>query len=195
MRYLLYTLRAVSGVDLRYLLYTLRAVSGCGVTIQFEKYKELINNSRNKTNSKNVRCNTLLFCVIDILSNTGSAMMSMQYEPMVSRYGSLPIAVASSSISRGKSNCGKVAIAACGNYPKGYTCYLTDSMARGHLSGGVPFLYDDPSMDSVLKPLLMHSFGGGEMGTRKIQFSARCTPIVTCNEFVIEKLATADERL
>ena len=43
--------------------------------------------------------------------------------------------------------------------------YLTDSMARGYLSGALPFLYDDPSNDTVLKPLLMNSFGGTEMGS------------------------------
>lgn len=110
------------------------------------------------------------------------------------RFGSVGIAVATSSISRGKTNCGKLAVAMTGNYPKGCVGYLTDSMARGYLGGALPFLYDDPSNDSVLKPLLMNSFGGSEMGTRRAQFSARCTPIVTCNEFVVESLARADER-
>ena len=67
-------------------------------------------------------------------------------------------------------------------------------MARAHLSGSLPFLYDDPSNDTVLKPMLMNSFGGSEIGTRRVQFSARCSPIVTCNEFVIESLSRADER-
>lgn len=119
----------------------------------------------------------------------------MQYEVIIGRFGSVAIAIATSTISRGKSNCGKLAVAACGNFPKGCTGYLTDSMARGHLSGALPFLYDDPSSDSVLKPLLMNSFGGAEIGTRRSQFSARCTPIITCNEFVIERLSKADDRL
>ena len=118
----------------------------------------------------------------------------MRYESMLARCGSLGIAVATSAISRGKTNCAKVAIAMCGNYPKGCTGYLTESMARVHLSGALPFLYDDPNSDLVLKPLLMHSFGGAEMGTRRAQFSARCSPVVTCNEFVIESLAKADDR-
>ena len=67
-------------------------------------------------------------------------------------------------------------------------------MARGHLSGALPFLYDDPSSDTVLKPLLMNSFGGTEIGTRRAQYAARCSPIVTCNEFVIESLSRADDR-
>ena len=118
----------------------------------------------------------------------------MRHESMLARCGSMGIAVATSTISRGKTNCAKVAVAMCGNYPKGCTGYLTESMARVHLSGALPFLYDDPNSDLVLKPLLMHSFGGAEMGTRRAQFSARCSPLVTCNEFVIESLAKADDR-
>lgn len=119
----------------------------------------------------------------------------MHYESILTRCSSVGIAVATSSISRGKTNCAKLAVAMCGNYPKGCTGYLTDSMARSFLGGALPFLYDDPSSDTVLKPLLMNSFGGTEIGTRRGQFSARCSPIVTCNEFVIEGLATSDDRL
>lgn len=118
----------------------------------------------------------------------------MHYEAIMSRCGAVGIVVATSSISRGKTNCAKAAISMCGNYPKGCTGFLTDSMARSHLGGALPFLYDDPSNDSVLKPLLMNSFGGVEMGTRRAQFSARCSPIVTCNEFVIDNLSKADDR-
>lgn len=123
-----------------------------------------------------------------------SAVMSMHYGTVIGRCGSVGIAVATSSISRGKTNCAKLAVAMCGNYPKGCAGYLTDSMARGYLSGGLPFVYDDPSNDAVLKPLLINSFGGSEIGTRRLQFAARCTPIVTCNEFVLESLARADDR-
>ena len=74
----------------------------------------------------------------------------------------------------------------CGNYPKGCTGYLTDRMARGHLhvhvSGALPSLYDDSSTDTTLNTL-MNSFGGTEIGTHRAQCSARCSPIVTCNEF------------
>ena len=133
-------------------------------------------------------CFTLLFL------HVGAGIISLRYEAIQARCGSVGIAVASSSISRGKSICAKIAIATCGNYPKGCTGYLSESMARSHLSGALPFLYDDPSTDAVLKPLLMHSFGGQEMGTRRAQFSARCSPLVTCNEFVMEALSRADER-
>lgn len=130
-----------------------------------------------------------------VLNYPAAGTISMHYESMLARCGSVGIAVATSSISRGKTNCAKLAVGMCGNYPKGCMGYLTDSMARGHLSGALPFLYDDPSTDSVLKPLLMNSFGGTEIGTRRAHFSARCCPVVTCNEFVIESLSKADDRL
>ena len=83
----------------------------------------------------------------------GAACISLQYDAMLQRFQSIGIHVAVSSISRGKTNCAKVALAAVGNYPKGYTIYLTDSLARSYLGGALPFIYDDPSSDRVLKPL------------------------------------------
>ena len=115
-------------------------------------------------------------------------------ETMQRRFGSVGIHLAVSSISRGKSNCAKVAIAVAGNYPKGVVSHLTDSTARSYLSGALPFLYDDPSCDNVLKPMLMNSFSGAEMSTQKQQFSARCCPIVTANEFLLDELVKADKR-
>ena len=99
-----------------------------------------------------------------------------------------------SSISRGKSNCSKVAIAMCGNYPKGCISHLSESHARAYLASGLPFLYDDPSSDTVLKPLLMNAFGGAEMATSRNQLVANCGPLVTANEYIIEQLSISDER-
>ena len=118
----------------------------------------------------------------------------MHHEVMLSLCGSVGVPMATSSISRGKTNLAKLAVGVCGNYPKGCLTYLTDSMARGHLSGALPFLYDDPSDDTVLKPLLMNAFGGTDIGTRRAQFTPRCTPLITCNEHVIESLSQADDR-
>ena len=121
-------------------------------------------------------------------------MISMVYSSIIKRVGSVAIPIAFSSISRGKSNCSKVAIAMCGNYPKGCVIHLSESHARSYLSSGLPFLYDDPSSDTVLKPLLMNAFGGAEMGTSRNQHAANCGPIVTANEYIIEQLSLADER-
>jgi len=94
---------------------------------------------------------------------TGAAIISMFTEAVQCRFGAVGIHLAVSSISRGKSNCAKVAVAMAGNFPKGVVSHLTDSAARSYLSGALPFLYDDPTHDDVLKPLLMNSFGAVEM--------------------------------
>ena len=44
--------------------------------------------------------------------------------------------MAVSAVSRGKSNCAKVAIAALGNYSSGFTVHLTKSMSRSNLGVG-----------------------------------------------------------
>ncbi len=108
--------------------------------------------------------------------------------------GSVGIHIALSPVSRGKSNCAKVAIAMAGNYPKGCAIHLTDSMARAYLGGAVPFVYDDPSDDKVLKTVLMNAFGGAGMMTQRQQHPSRCSPIVTANEDVIGDLKKADRR-
>ncbi len=121
-------------------------------------------------------------------------MISMFSEAMQRRFGAVGIHLAVSPVSRGKSNCAKVAVAVAGNYPKGVVTLLTDSRARTYLSGSLPFVYDDPTCDTVLKPLLMNSFGGAEMSTQRQQFSARCSPLVTANVSVVEELVKADRR-
>ena len=134
-------------------------------------------------------------CAIDHNNNClGAAVISMFSEAIQSRFGAVGIHLAVSSISRGKSNCAKVAIATAGNYPKGVVSHLTDSAARSYLSGALPFLYDDPTRDDVLKPLLMNSFGAGEMSTHRQKLSARCVPLITCNEHILDELLKADQR-
>ena len=135
-----------------------------------------------------------VFLALCPFTSLGAAIISMMYDAVIRRVGSVAIPIVYSSISRGKSNCSKVAIALCGNYPKGYTIHLTESHARSYLSGGLPFLYDDPSSDTVLKPLLMNAFSGAEMGTTKRQSVAHCSPLVTANEHIIQKLSQADDR-
>ncbi len=117
-------------------------------------------------------------------------MLSLVYESVISRFGALALHVAVGKVSRGKSNATKLAIAACCNYPKGYMQSMTESLARTFLQGALPFAYDDPDNEDILKPLLMNSFGGSEMGTSREQFSARCSPLSTANTEIIEHLST-----
>ena len=98
--------------------------------------------------------------------------------------------MAVSAVRRGKSNCAKVAIAALGNYPSGFTVHLTKSMSRSYLGGGLLFLYDDPSNVDVLKEILIDAFGGARMSDQHKDQSAHCTPLVTVNEFVVDDLMT-----
>lgn len=67
---------------------------------------------------------------------------------------------------------------------------LTVSLAKDLLRGGLPFAFDDPDNDDILKPLLMNCFGGAEMGTSKDQFSARCSPLATANYNIVEDLSS-----
>ena len=75
------------------------------------------------------------------------------HKKIIKKVGPVAITIAHSNISRGKSNCTKVATATCGNYPKGYVIHLSKSHARSCLASGLLFVYDDPSSDTVLKQL------------------------------------------
>ena len=51
-------------------------------------------------------------------------------------------------------------------------------MARSFLSSALPSIYDDPSDDRVLKPLLINSFEGTKIGTQHTQFQRdACFPM------------------
>ena len=112
------------------------------------------------------------------------------YEDIIAKFGALALHVAVGEVSRGKTNATKLAIAACCNFPRGHLQYMTVSLARDFLRGALPFAYNDPDNDEILKPLLMNSFGGAEMGTSKDQFSAHCSPLATANNNIIEDLSS-----
>ena len=116
----------------------------------------------------------------------------MMHPTIVKRFGSLAMHVAVGGISRGKSLCAKLSVAAVGNYPTGYCIHLTESKARSHLSRALPFLYDDPSKIDVMKPLLMNSFGAAKMSTKCEDLVARCVPLVTANDHVLDSLSKED---
>ena len=58
----------------------------------------------------------------------------------------------------------------------------------------LPFAYDDPTNALVLRQLLINAFGGASMGTHVSCSSARSTPLVTANTFVIDELCNAETR-
>ena len=103
-------------------------------------------------------------------------MISFFYESILRMCGSVAVHIAYGGISRGKTNAAKVALAASCNLEKGFQTYLSDSIARHHLGGALPFVFDDPSDNSVLKQTLINAFGGAEMATQRSHFSSRCVP-------------------
>ena len=58
----------------------------------------------------------------------------------------------------------------------------------------MPFVFDDPSDNSVLKQMLINAFGGAEMATQRSHFSSRCVPVITANTFAVDELTEADSR-
>ena len=82
----------------------------------------------------------------------------MHYETMMARCGSVGIYSSCYQPDQQREDKG-VAVAVCGNQDVQGTL-----LTAWHLSVALPFLYDDPSSDTVFKPLLMNSFGGMKIG-------------------------------
>ena len=117
----------------------------------------------------------------------------MFYKEVHKRCGSVAIALVYGSISRGKSNLLKIALAVYNNREKGFTSHLTESSSRQKIGGSLPFVYDDPSTSCTakLRQMIIEAYGGGVMENRKEQLAAQCVPLVSANMDVIDKL-TAD---
>ena len=128
-----------------------------------------------------------------IIFSLASSVISLQYQLFTNRFGSVWIPIAFGRVNRCKSAAAKLAVAACGN-PKSVYTDVTLAVLKDLLKGGVPFVYDDPSNTTFLRTLLIDAFGGAEMGTRHNQFSARCVPLVTVNEFILDALADSESR-
>lgn len=126
--------------------------------------------------------------------HAGGAVLSLFYNKLQALSGSAAVHLAVGGVSKGKSIALKLALAACCNYPNGYQTCLSESMARRYLSGSLPFGYDDPENDEIVKQLLINAFGGAGMGNEHIQINALCTPLITANEHVLEQLSLAETR-
>ena len=126
--------------------------------------------------------------------DAGAAVLALFFESLLKMCGNVAIHIAYGEISRGKSNAVRIALAAACNLRKGFQTYLSESIARHHLGGALPFAFDDPSDTRVLKQLLINAFGGAEMATQRHHFSARCNPIITANTFAIDELVASDSR-
>ena len=113
---------------------------------------------------------------ICIFIYTAGGVLSLNYEGILTRFGALAVYLAIGEVSRGKSIAAKLVVAACCNYPRGYLQMLTVSLAKDLLRGGLPFAFDDPDNDEILKPLLMNSFGGQKWGPARINFQLDAVP-------------------
>ena len=97
--------------------------------------------------------------------------------------------------SRGKSNFVKIALAVCGNLEKGLATYLSASSTWTKLGGSVPFAYNDPSNSEVkFKQMIIEAFGGASVEHARKQLTARCVPLITANDFVVDKLSADEPR-
>ena len=135
-----------------------------------------------------------LHCIRPLFIIIAGTTISLDYEAVQAKVGAVGIHVAVGGIGRGKTNCAQICLAATGNYPSGCHVYMTESAARGYMGNAVPFIYDDPSNLEVLKPILMNSFGGCKISTKTKEVRARCAPLVTANESILDDLAKVDER-
>ena len=92
--------------------------------------------------------------------------------------------------SRGESNFVKIALAVCGNQETGLTTYLSASSTQTKLGGSVPFAYDVPSNSEVkFKQMIIEAFGGASVEHARKQLTARCVPLITANDFIVDKLS------
>ncbi len=124
----------------------------------------------------------------------GGAVLSLNYEGVQKLCGCVAVHIPYGGVSKGKSMAVKLALAACCNYPTGYLTHLTESLARRFLGGSLPFVYDDPENADLVKHFLIIAFGGAGIGTEHSQFRARCSPLITANEHVMEQLSMAEAR-
>jgi hypothetical protein len=119
--------------------------------------------------------------------------MGIFYEELLLQFDSLPLPIAYGPPNRGKSKAAKLCVAACGN-TKGVYTEITLAVCRNLLSQPTPFVYDDPSDPFLLKELLISAFGGSEAGTRHLLDHSRTIPLITANNFIVEKVSQEEER-
>ena len=71
-------------------------------------------------------------------------IISLFYDSIQKRCGSVAVCIAYGHVSGGKSLSVKMALAVCANLEKGYVTYISESSGRKKLGSGLPFAIDDP---------------------------------------------------
>ena len=84
----------------------------------------------------------------------------------------------------------KIVLAVCGNLEKGVATYMSASSTCMKVGASLPFAYDDPSnSEAKFKQMIIEAFGGASVEHARWQVTARCVPLITANEFIIDKPA------
>lgn len=123
------------------------------------------------------------------------AIISLFYEGIQRRCGSVAVCIAYGQVSGGKSNAVKMALALCANLERWYLTYISESSGRKKLGCGLPFAIDDPTKShDKFKEMLIQAFGGATMENEKGVVVPKCVPLVTANQFIVDALTSDDPR-
>ena len=104
------------------------------------------------------------------------------------------VTLANGGSNRGKSKSVKLSLSAVGCRGAMYTS-ISDALIRKLFLGGMPWCYDDPEDADQLERMLISVFGGCNIGNASKRGSTRVSPIAMANTFIVDELASRDERL
>ena len=117
----------------------------------------------------------------------------MFYEDLMHKFGSCGITLAVGGSNRAKSKSVELSLSAVGVRGAMYTS-ISDALLRKLLMGAMPWCYDDPEEASQLERMLIIVFGGANTGNLSKHGGTRVTPIATANFFIVDEMASRDER-
>ena len=123
----------------------------------------------------------------------GAVMISLFHEDIMGKFGNSGVAIAIGKVNRGKSKSVELSLAAVGCRGAKFT-EISDALLRKLLLGAMPWCFDDPSDAEQLQRILIAAFGGANTGNMTSHGTARVASIVTVNDFILNDLASMDER-
>ena len=122
------------------------------------------------------------------LSFTAGAIISLFYESLQMRCGSVAITIVYGPVRGGKTNLVKLSLAMCAN-TDGVVAYLSESSARKKLGSSLPFAFDDPNQsEEKYKSMLIQGFGGASLENDAEKITPRCVPLITANDHIVDAL-------
>ena len=120
----------------------------------------------------------------------GGAVISLFYEGIQRRCGSVAISIAYGPPSGGKTNAVRLAVTACLWKSKRSSSLPVRELSKKETWIFTSFcLCDDPSnTEDKFKRMLITAFGGGMQENQQGRVSPKCVPLITANQFVIDAL-------